>query len=237
MLLPPGRCGQTRRADIAARPPVRSPPLPVELFFRGLAIGFALAFALGPIGLLVIRRTILRGWARGMVSGLGVATADAAYAALAAFGLTALTSLLVGFDRVLGVLGGVVLLLLAGRALRRTADGAAAGPATARASEAGGGHLVAFGSMVLLTLANPATILSFAALFATIGAGTGGAAGAALVVAGVFLGSAAWWLLLTGLVAGLRARLTPPVVRALNLLSALVIGAFGLVAIVLGVGG
>ena len=73
----------------------------LDLFLRGLAIGFAIAFALGPIGLLVIRRTIDRGWAYGFLSGVGVATADAMYGAIAAFGLTAITEILVGIDRLL----------------------------------------------------------------------------------------------------------------------------------------
>ena len=88
--------------------------------------------------------------------------------------------------------------------------------------------------MVGLTLTNPATILSFAALFASIGAGTGGPTGAALVVAGVFTGSIAWWLALTGVVARLRARLVAGIVRRLNIASALVIGAFGLAAMAFG---
>jgi putative LysE/RhtB family amino acid efflux pump len=88
--------------------------------------------------------------------------------------------------------------------------------------------------MVGLTLTNPATILSFAALFASIGAGTGGPAGAALVVAGVFTGSSAWWAVLTGIVARLRARLTTGIVRGLNTVSALVIGAFGIAAMAIG---
>jgi threonine/homoserine/homoserine lactone efflux protein len=86
-------------------------------------------------------------------------------------------------------------------------------------------------------LTNPATIISFTALFASIGAGTGGPAGALSVVLGVFLGSVAWWLLLTGVVAGLRARLTPRVIRWLNIGSALIIGGFGLAAIGLGLAG
>ena len=89
--------------------------------------------------------------------------------------------------------------------------------------------------MVGLTLTNPATILSFAALFASIGAGTGGPVGAARSWPGCSPGSVAWWATLTGAVAGLRARLTPTVVRGLNMVSALVIGGFGVVAIVLGV--
>lgn len=208
----------------------------LELFLRGLAIGFAVAFALGPIGLLVIRRTLERGWAHGFLSGAGVATADATYAAIAAFGLTAVTEALVGIDRLLGIVGGAVLILLAIRALRATLAPGTAPVALGEGRPPGGG-LAAWASMVGLTLTNPATVLSFAALFASIGAGTGGAAGATTVVAGVFAGSLAWWALLTGTVAGLRARLTATVVRALNVVSALIIGGFGIVAILLGMTG
>lgn len=203
-----------------------------ELYLRGLAIGLAVAFALGPVGLLVIRRTIEHGWAHGMTSGLGVATADGLYAGVAAFGLTALTSVLVGLDRVLGLAGGAVLVAMAVRGLRAALASAPASAATdpeARASRATA--LTAYGSMVGLTLTNPATILSFTALFASLGAGTGGAAGATLVTAGVACGSAAWWLLLTSLVAGLRARMTQSVVRGLNIAASCIIGTFGVVAV------
>lgn len=213
----------------------------LELFLRGLAIGFAIAFALGPIGLLVIRRTIDRGWVYGFVSGTGVAAADATYGAIAAFGLTAITELLVGIDQPLGIAGGAILVLLAIRSLRDALRGGSGADSSVEAVAGRGGELRlatpigGFASMYGLTMTNPATILSFAALFASIGAGTGGASGAVAVVAGVFLGSVAWWALLTGLVAGLRARLTPPVVRGLNIVSAVVIGGFGVVAITLGV--
>lgn len=211
-------------------------PMDPWLYLRGLAIGFAVAFALGPVGLLVIRRTIEHGWAHGFVSGLGVATADGAYAALAAFGLTALTSVLVGLDRPLEIAGGAVLLAMAARGLRSvlTTDAveAAADPeACARRPTA----LGAYGSMVGLTIANPSTILSFTALFAGLGAGSGGPGGASLITAGVASGSAAWWLLLTSLVAGLRARMTPAALRGLNVVASCVIGAFGVAAVAAGV--
>jgi threonine/homoserine/homoserine lactone efflux protein len=206
-----------------------------ELFVRGLAFGFAVAFALGPIGLLVIQRTLDRGWAYGFISALGVATADAAYAAIAALGLAAVSEILVGIRQPLEIAGGAFLVMIAARSIRSIRSGRVAdarqddrrvkGPATA------------FATMVGLTLANPATILTFAALFASIGAGTGGPAGALLVVVGVFTGSAAWWAILTGAVAGLRARLTPGVIRGFNVVSALAIGAFGTVAMALGIAG
>ena len=208
----------------------------LDLYLRGLVIGFAIAFALGPIGLLVIRRTVDRGWAYGFLSGVGVATADAMYGAIAAFGLTAVSEILVGIDRPLGIVGGAVLVVLAVRSLRsarRSTGDAAARPEGRRLD----GPIAAWASMVALTATNPATILSFAALFASIGAGTGGPAGAMAVVLGVFTGAVAWWALLTGVIAGLRARLAPRVVRWLNIVSAVLIGGFGVVAIWLGITG
>jgi putative LysE/RhtB family amino acid efflux pump len=142
---------------------------------------------------------------------------------------------LVGLDRWLGIVGGAILVLLAVRSLRSTL---AHPVAEARQDVRPGDRPVtAFATMVGLTLTNPATILSFAALFASIGAGTGGPAGATLVVAGVFAGSVAWWAILTGAVAGFRARLTPGIVRGFNVVSSLAIGAFGIVAIGLGLAG
>ena len=61
-------------------------------FARGLVVGFTIAAAVGPISLLTIRRTIAHGRLYGLVSGLGVALADASYGAVAAFGLTAVTA-------------------------------------------------------------------------------------------------------------------------------------------------
>ena len=206
-----------------------------SLYLRGLAIGFAVAFALGPVGLLVIRRTIEHGWAHGFVSGLGVATADGLYAGVAAFGLTALTSVLLRLDRLLGIAGGAVLVAMAVRGMRSVLT---AGPAEAEADPEASARRVtargAYATMVGLTLTNPATILSFTALFASLGAGAGGPVGAVLITTGVATGSAAWWLLLTSLVAGLRARLTPAVVRGLNVAASCVIGAFGVGAVAVG---
>jgi threonine/homoserine/homoserine lactone efflux protein len=134
---------------------------------------------------------------------MGVATADATYAAIAAFGLAAITELLVGIRQPLGIAGGAILVIMAARSLRVSLSG----PVVVAQQEVRrvDGPLAAFATMLGLTLTNPATILSFAALFASIGAGTGGASGAALVVAGVFAGSVTWWAILTGPEAGHRA--------------------------------
>ena len=85
----------------------------------------------------------------------------------------------------------------------------------------------AFVSTLSLTLANPPTILAFTAIFAGAGLAAGtDYRGAAVLVAGVFLGSAAWWLILIGAAHALRARLSPRLLRAINVLSGAVILCF-----------
>ncbi len=195
------------------------------LLAKGFTLGFVIAAAVGPISLLVIRRTLGEGRMVGLVSGLGVATADATYGAIAAFGLTAITDILVDGSRALGLIGGVFLLWLAWKTVR-------AEPVTAATvTERRGGLAGAYLSILGLTLTNPMTILSFGALFAGLGVTGEDVRESAVITLGVFLGSAAWWVVLTTAVGAFRSRLTPRWMRAINVASGLVIGAFAVVAI------
>jgi threonine/homoserine/homoserine lactone efflux protein len=196
-----------------------------ELFGRGIILGFTIAAAVGPISLLVIRRTLAEGRVVGLVSGMGVATADGMYGAIAAFGLGAITDLLVGGQRILGLVGGVFLLWLAWQTARAEPTEPAATP------ERRGGMAGAYLSTLGLTLTNPMTILSFAALFAGLGIAPGDVAGAASLTLGVFLGSALWWVVLTTSVGALRSKVTKVWLGRINVVSGIVIGLFALVAI------
>ena len=198
------------------------------VLLRGFILGFVIAASPGPIFFLCLRRTLARGWPAGLASGFGVATADGFYAAVAAFGIGAISSFVVGERRWLALIGGAVLVLLGLRTLFER-------PKTVEPSSAaaGSGLASAYLSTLGLTITNPSTIISFAALVATLGIGlSGGLLAPALVVVGVFVGSATWWALLAGLGAGLRARVTPRVVRGISTFSGLAIAALGLLAIV-----
>ena len=197
----------------------------LPVFVRGLVIGFSIAAPVGPIGVLCIRRTLADGRATGLAVGLGAAAADAVYGAVAGFGLTAVSSLLVSQQGLLRLVGGLFLCYLGvGTFLAR--------PAAEAARVGGAGLLGAFTSTFGLTLANPATILSFVAVFAGFGiAAANGWRDATILVAGVFLGSALWWLLLSGTVGALRSRLTPEALRWVNRLSGLVLLGFGVAAL------
>jgi threonine/homoserine/homoserine lactone efflux protein len=198
-----------------------------SLILRGFVLGFTIAATVGPISLLCIRRTLNEGQVVGLVSGFGVATADATYGMVAAFGLTAVTDLLVDGRRLLGVVGGVFLLGLAWRTARSVPSEAAAAGTPGRR-----GLLGAYLSTLGLTLTNPMTVLSFAALFVGLGVTGGDAGGAASLTAGVFAGSATWWVVLVGVVGALRSRVTPVGLRRVNVASGLLIGAFAVVALV-----
>ena len=196
---------------------------------RGLVIGFSIAAPVGPIGVLCIRRTLAGGRLHGLASGLGAATADASYGAIAGFGLTAVSGALVEQQAWLRLIGGLFLCALGVRTFL-------ARPATEAASASRNGLPGAYLSTFALTLTNPLTILSFAAIFAGLGvAETGRDYGAALtLVAGVFAGSAAWWLLLSGGVSLLRERFTARRMHWVNRLSGAVLVVFGLAALASG---
>jgi len=168
---------------------------------RGLLIGILIAAPVGPMALLCIRRTVERGWASGLASGLGIATADGIYGGAAAFGLTAVSGLLLRESRWVQVAGGIAIAMLGLRSLLAApAPGAAAAPAQV-------GLAADYASCLGLTLANPPTILSLLAVMAGFGVGAATGGRAAWTVAGVLLGSAAWWAALTGKVARVRGRL------------------------------
>jgi threonine/homoserine/homoserine lactone efflux protein len=196
---------------------------------QGVALGFPIAAAVGPISLLTIRRTLAHGRLYGMVSGLGVATADATYAGVAAFGLTAITAALVGVRGVLGLVGGGLIVLLAIRTL--TSSPAETATAEPRPSLPG-----AYLSIFALTMTNPMTILSFAAVFAGLGVIGQGGAEAALITLGVFIGSALWWVVLTTSVGMLRARVSLPALTMINCASGGILLVFGAFAIASAVG-
>ena len=198
----------------------------ISFFVRGLIIGFSIAAPVGPIGVLCMRRTLAEGWASGLVSGLGAATAYAIYGCIAGFGLTFISSFLISQQAWVRFVGGVFLCYLGLRTLLRR-------PAEQAASVAGRGLISAYASTFLLTLTNPLTILSFAAIFAGLGMASseGNYVSAAILVLGVFTGSALWWLLLSGGVGLFRTRFTVRSLLWVNRVSGAAIIGFGLFAL------
>ncbi|NUQ38224.1 MAG: LysE family transporter [Caldilineales bacterium] len=201
----------------------------IAWFWRGLVLGFAIAAPVGPIGLLCIRRTLNQGRGSGLASGLGAASADAFYGSVAAFGLAFVADFLTAQQMALRLVGGIFLIWVGVRAARARPTVLGAASVMARPRRA---QLAAdFASTFLFTLTNPLTILSFTLVFAGLGlaAGSGAYSEAAGLVAGVFSGSALWWLLLSTVVGLWRRRIRPQHLHLLNVGAGAMIALFGLV--------
>ena len=197
----------------------------VHHLMKGMIIGLSIAVPVGPIGILCIRRTLNKGRMTGFLSGLGAATADAFYGAVAGFGLTFLSNFLIGQQTWLRLIGGVVLCYLGIRTF-------VSKPAEQGASVEGNSLWSAYFSTFFLTLTNPMTILFFAAVFAGLGVGSAGDhyVSAGILVLGVFIGSALWWLILSGFTGLLRGMFNVKRMQWLNRISGLIIIGFGLFA-------
>ncbi len=196
----------------------------VGFFLKGAAIGLSIAAPVGPIGVLCIRRSLSDGMLKGFTAGLGAATADAAYGCVAGFGLTAISGFLVQRRTCLGLIGGAFLCYLGVRTFLSRPAQASSGRDS--------GFLAVYGSTLLLTLSNPATILSFAAVFSALGLGiSADYLGAGALVLGVFLGSALWWLALSSGVGLLRRRVSSNRMQTVNRISGTVLLSFGIYAI------
>ncbi len=191
-----------------------------ELFAKGLAFGFVLAATVGPMWVLCLRRTLARGVLIGFASGMGIAVADGVYGAIAAFGLTAISGFLLAHSFWIGLAGAAFLLYLGAKTL-------AAKPSEARVEANDQGVAGAFWSTLGLTLTNPPTILAFAAIFAALGlASNSSYSSAGFIVLGVFIGSAAWWVILAAGAGRLRERIGRRQLRAVNVVAGLMILGF-----------
>lgn len=194
------------------------------IFFNGLFLGFLIAAPVGPIGVLCIQRTLTKGKLSGFVSGLGAATADGFYGTVAAFGLVAISGFLIEQQFLLRLIGGVFLLYIGVKSFR------SAPPTTEIAETSKRNLLQDYVTTVFLTITNPMTIISFAALFAGVGFGfsNSGFLSAISLVSGVFLGSALWWLVLSVGVTWLRSRIKNFSFSLVNKISGVVIVLFAL---------
>ncbi|MFV3075558.1 LysE family translocator [Niveispirillum fermenti] len=192
----------------------------IGIFWRGVVLGVIIAAPVGPIGLLCIRRSLERGLSTGLATGLGAAIADAAFSAVAAFGITAVLDMITGNMRLLQVLGGTFLLAVAVHSLMREPRPLAAEPVA-------GNLTAATFTGFFLTATNPVTILGMSAIVIGFG-NTRGPAEDGTLVAGIFAGSLLWWVVLCGGVTLLRRRVTGRTVHWINIGTGVVLGLLGI---------
>lgn len=197
----------------------------MDIFFKGLILGFSIAAPVGPIGALCIRQTLQYGRLSGLFSGLGAAVADTIYGIIAAFGLTLISDFLTAHQFWLRLIGGAFLIYLGLRTYR-------AKPTEKTRSIAHKTLTKDFFSTFLLTMTNPMTVLTFIALFAGLGFTGESKMSASWLVTGVFFGSALWWLILSEGITLFRKQMSPKVMTWVSRFAGLLIMGFGAAALI-----
>lgn len=205
----------------------------IPFLLKGLLLGLALAAPLGPIGILCMNRTLMEGRRSGFLCGLGAAAADGVHALAGAVALAAIGQWIIDDPTALRVIGGVYLIYQGARTFMRPIIVL---PPTGKAPVLLPGAKAAFVPTFRLTLANPITLLGFAAMFAGLGVtGVGqlkaADTAAAALVLGVFLGSTLWWLAWSSLIGRVRHHIGAHTLTVINRICGTVLTAFGLYAI------
>jgi threonine/homoserine/homoserine lactone efflux protein len=200
----------------------------IDLFLRGIAAGFAISAPVGPVNVLCVSRTITKGWRAGVVSGLGAASADTFYGAIAGFSITIVIGFLIREQSKLRLFGGILLMLLGiWYYFKQPESLSKQGGARSDHSD-----LV---TTFLLNLTNPTTVLSFLAVLAVLGLSEQRPAWLTLImIGGIFAGSMGWWLILTGITNHFRERFNDRAMVWMNRIGGIAIGAFGVVMFLLG---
>ena len=195
-------------------------------FLKGLIIGFAMAVPIGPLGIMCIRKTLAEGHSRGLIIGLGAATADSFYGSIAAFGLTFVSDVIISQHFWLRLVGGGLLLFLGIRTFRAKCK-------DPKIPVVNKGLLGSYITSFLLALTNPVTLFAFVAVFAAFGLGQKlYVYSACILVIGVFTGSGLWFLILSYVATTFRKKLDSDGLRWVNRIAGILIILSGAAALV-----
>ena len=192
-----------------------------SLIIIGIAIGLAMSAPLGPVNLIVIRTALCHDLKVAFLAGLGAVLADVLIAGIAAYGIQSISHLILDYAKILQIAGGLVLVVLGIRTARTH---------FADSDLATGPHSAKFGLTFSLSVTNPGLVLGYLAIFSSLS--THLALGAspfrpAIVLLGIALGGALWWLLLSFFIGRLKSRLGPSTLDRINRWSGILVAAFG----------
>jgi threonine/homoserine/homoserine lactone efflux protein len=201
------------------------------LILSGVGMGLVAAIPIGPVNIICIRRTFTFGPVNGFVSGLGGALGDGIFAAISGFGLSWAAQLIQGYAVWIELVGGAMMVLFGWHAIKAGLPPDRMEAETPPDPEKSRGLFRAIASTFALTITNPATLLFFTGMFAGVGSlagSSGNFADAGLIVLGVMLGSAGWWLVLTTFIGLFHARIDGDRVLAINRVCGFLVAVFGL---------
>lgn len=203
-----------------------------SFLIRGILIGLIFGVPAGVIGIMTIQRTLEKGFAAGLFTGLGSMAADCLYGCIGVCGLTAVSDFLLGWQRPIHIFGGALILAFGIITLKKTGApvaGTKDSYQTDTKKEKGRRLSMLFVSSFTVAMMNPATILAFLTAFASFGILTGvNAAQGCELLCGMAIGTGAWWLALAGGVSLFRSRVTERIYGVMNRILGVLMMLFGL---------
>ena len=201
----------------------------LEVFITGVVIGISASIPLGPIGVLCIQRTLSKNQRAGFLSGLGAMMADTIFASVAFFSLAIVVSFIEHHMTIIKGVGGACIIAVGINILTKN-------PVTQiHRNRAGISNLWQdFISAFVLTVANPAFLLVFIAMFAAFGVGSSeGVVDGLITILGVAAGCATWWFVLTFVINLFRKKFRPRHMLWINRIAGTLIIVLGALTIVL----
>ena len=192
-----------------------------QLVIAGMSIGLAMSAPVGPVNLIVIRTALNCGFRTAFLAGLGAVLADMSMAGIAAFGLHSIAQFITAYETPLQIIGGLLLVILGIRTARTHFAAADLAPVP---------HAARFGLTFTLSVTNPGLVLGFLSIFSSMSGIL--AFGASpyrplLVLLGVVMGGALWWLVLSFVVSRVKSKLSATTLDRINRWSGIFVAAFG----------
>ncbi len=198
----------------------------LRLLVKGALAGLAISASVGPVNVFCLSRTIAKGRTAGLISGLGAATADTLYGAVAGFSISFIISFLLREIFWIRSVGGLLLIALGMQYYFKK-------PQSIKQSRGGSAHSE-WAAAFLLNLTNPTTVLSFLAVLAVLGMSRPREWWHTLIlVGGIFSGAMMWWVTLALVVGHFRERFNDRSLLLMNRIAGGAIGAFGAITILL----
>lgn len=199
----------------------------LPLLLTGFGVGVVFSAPVGPVNILCVQRAFRSGFFSGLAAGFGAVVADTLFAAVAAFGVTAVSGFVEGHSLWLQGIGGLLLIAFGIRTAR-------AHPHLDEGSDEARSLIATAGATFGMTITNPATVLGFLALFGSLGDWApepGDWLAAGMFVVGVAAGGASWWLTVATTIAALRDRMTDATLARINLIAGAFLVLFGVVVL------
>jgi len=196
-------------------------------FIQGIGIGMLVSAPLGPIGVLVIQKTLNKGKGSGFITGMGAATADTFYAIIAGFGVAIITKFLNAYQQEIRVVGGVVLIGFAYYTFNSNVT------KQIRASSTGNkNYLADFFSTFILTISNPVPFVVFGISFASLGMAEKEMIDVLVIVLGVVSGAVLWWFGLVSFVNMFRKKFKLKQLWWINKITGIVVALFAIFVLI-----